>query len=170
MTAVEPGAESLRVALRSRAIRLLSRREHSRAELRRKLLASAGDDGNAGILDQVLDDLEAGRWLSDERFAEAFVRSREARLGGGRIAQELSARGIDRGLAAELIAPLREAEIDRAWALWLRRFGVVPVDHKDRARQGRFLVQRGFTESVVRRVLDRARTRVNEAPDGSDPV
>ena len=144
--------------MKSRAIRFLSRREHSRVELRRKLLAAQAGEAALAVVDEVLDELQAGHWQSDQRFAEVFIRSRAGRLGGARLAQELTARGIDRGTASNLLAPLRgDAEIDRAHALWCRRFGQLPVDQRDRAKQGRFLMQRGFTEATVRRVFDRAR-------------
>ena len=161
----DPSDRSLRAALKSRAIRFLSRREHSRVELRRKLLAAETGEAALAVVDDVLDELQAGRWQSDQRFAEVFIRSRAGRLGGARLAQELSARGIDRGTANSLLAPLRgDAEIDRAHALWCRRFGQLPVDQRDRAKQGRFLMQRGFTEATVRRVFDRARETASRDP------
>lgn len=160
-----PADLTLRVALKSRAIRLLSRREHSRVELRRKLLAIEGGEAATALVDEVLDELQAGRWQSDQRFAEVFIRSRAERLGGARLARELTIRGIDKGTADGLLAPLRgEAEIERAQALWLRRFGQLPADRKERAKQGRFLVQRGFSEATVRRVFDRARETASRDP------
>ena len=166
--AAESSARSLRLALKSRAIRFLSRREHSRAELRRKLLGTEGGDAAAALIDQVLDELEAGRWLSDQRFAEGFIRSRADRQGGARIAYELAAKGINRDTAARLIAPLKAAEVERAHALWQRRFGNLPGDQKERGRQARFLMQRGFSQSTVRRVLDLARRAPEEDEPGFD--
>lgn len=160
----EPGERNLRAALKSRAIRFLSRREHSRIELRRKLLAVEVGEAAAAIVDEVLDELQAERWQSDQRFAEVFIRSRAGRLGSARLVHELSARGIARPTADPLVEPLRgEAEIERAHALWWRRFGAVPADRKEMARQGRFLMQRGFSEATVRRVFDRARKGDGEA-------
>lgn len=168
----EPSDRTLKVALKSRAIRLLSRREHSRVELRRKLLAIETSDAATAVVDEVLDELQAGRWQSDQRFAEVFIRSRAARLGGARLAHELTARGIDRGTADPLLVPLRgDAEIDRALVLWQRRFGRLPIDRTERAKQGRFLVQRGFSAATVRRVFDRARETASRDPaigDGDD--
>ncbi len=162
-----PSAHSLRVALKSRAIRYLSRREHSRAELRRKLQGIDAGASAEAVVEQVLDELEAGRWLSDQRFAEAFIRSRVERQGRARIAHELAAKGIDRETAGQLLDPLKADELERAWALWLRRFGALPDDQKERARQARFLMQRGFSQATVRRVIDLAR-RSRDA--GQDPV
>jgi len=58
------------ISLRSRAISLLGRREHSRAELLRKLTQRGGQKG---VLEAVLDELEAEGLLSEARFVEAFV-------------------------------------------------------------------------------------------------
>ena len=65
-------------SLKSRALRMLVRREHSREELRRKLerVAIEGDD-----IDSVLDDLATRGWLSDARFAEQAIRARSRRFG-----------------------------------------------------------------------------------------
>ncbi len=144
------------VSLKSRAIRLLARREHSRAELRRKLLGSSRDADVAASVDAVLDVLETENWLSDRRFAELFVRSRAERLGGARLARELFEKGVDRDVANDLLEPLRAAELDRAYALWRRRFGNPPLDRAERGRHGRFLIQRGFSPAIVRQVFDRA--------------
>src|SRR5260221_10210488 len=60
-------------SLRARAMRFLARREHSRAELARKLapIAAAGED-----IEALLDELSAKGWLSDARYAELAVRSK----------------------------------------------------------------------------------------------
>ncbi|HEY4998170.1 MAG TPA: regulatory protein RecX, partial [Usitatibacter sp.] len=65
-------------SLRARAMRFLARREHSRAELQRKLaaIAAQGDDVEA-----VLDELARKGWLSDARYAELAVRSKARRFG-----------------------------------------------------------------------------------------
>ena len=55
-------------SLRERALGFLARREHTRAELRRKLAPQAGSPGE---LDALLDDLVRRKLLSEERFAEA---------------------------------------------------------------------------------------------------
>lgn len=130
-------------AIRESAIRLLARREHSRAELERKLAQRgwAADD-----VRDVLDDLCADGLQSDTRYAESFVRSRIARnYGPVRIQAELTERGVDRQLAAEALA---SAEVD--WfALaedWYRRkYATEPGDRKERSRRMQALGRRGFS-------------------------
>lgn len=138
------------LSLKGRALRLLARREHSRAELRRKLLV---EDVSEDALDAVLDDLEAKCLLSDRRYAESVAHSKGARQGFASVARSLSQQGVSPQVAAEALAPLRANERERAMAVWKRRFGEQPADLRERARQHRFLLGRGFAPSTVSWVL-----------------
>ena len=135
--------------LRQRALRLLARREHSRAELRKKLAPHAESEEQ---LDALLDDLAGRRLLSDARYAEMRVSSRSARYGNARLAQELKQQGVS---AEDCAGALEEAgdELARAHGIWARKFGTLPVDAADRARQTRFLMSRGFSGETIRRVM-----------------
>lgn len=76
------------------ALRLLARREHSRFELTMKLRQRRVD---ARVIEDVLDDFEDKGWLSDDRFAEVFVRQRmDAGYGPLKILADLQQRGINR--------------------------------------------------------------------------
>lgn len=101
----------------------------------------------------VLDDFEARGWLSNERFAEALVRRRGERYGSRRIQDELERAGIDTKQSASLIGALRETEFQRAYELWLRKYGQKAEDQKERARQYRFLASKGFSSDVVTRII-----------------
>ena len=104
-------------------------------------------------LEAVLDDFEARGWLSDERFAEALVRRRSERFGARKIQDELAQAGVDSSKAADLIKNLKETEYQRAHELWLRKFGALATEQKERARQYRFLASKGFSSDVVSKVL-----------------
>ncbi len=139
------------LSLKGRALRLLSQREHSRAELARKLVRH---EQEAGELDKALDDLQARGFIDEARVVESVVNQKAARWGAMRVRQELLAKGVDGGAAAEAVATLQSTELERAKAVWQRRFGgTAPGDAKERARQARFLMARGFAGSVVARVL-----------------
>ena len=157
LTLEEPAARRKpprsRLSLRGRALRLLARREHSRAELRRKLLV---EDVTAQALDAVLDDLESRQLLSDSRYAEVVAHSKGARYGAAAVARTLAQQGISPELAAQALAPLRASERERALDIWQRRFGEPPADLKARARQHRFLLGRGFDPGTVSWVLKQA--------------
>lgn len=157
-------------SLKARALRLLSMREYSRKGLAAKLEESAArmlklkplDGDSEGLasaiplaiqIDAVLDDFEARGWLSDQRFAEALVRRRSERFGTRKIQDELAQAGVDSTKAAELLRGLKETEYQRAHELWLRKFGALATEQKERARQYRFLASKGFSSDVVSKVV-----------------
>ena len=128
----------------------LAQREHSRAELRAKLLphAQEGEDVEA-----LLDELAQCRWLSDKRAAGQLVVQRRCRFGAQRIEHELRQKGIAENLIAETMPQLKETELDAARNVWRKKFGAPPQDAKEKARQVRFLQSRGFSLDVVFKVL-----------------
>lgn len=160
------------LSLKARAIALLAQREHSRTELRRKLLhiaqkqASARADAESADaaepvdeerLDGLLDELQQQGYLSEERFVESRIHARVQRYGNLRIRQELAQHGLT--LDAEHAEALRDSEFERAQALWQRKFGAPADDAAGQAKQMRFLSGRGFSPEVIRRVLRAGRGR-----------
>jgi regulatory protein len=137
----------------ARAVRLLARREHSRAELAAKLRHHVGEEDGPAEIERVLDQLERDGLLSDERYAAALSRSRAARFGDARIRHELKSSGVPPDVAARVLAGMRGTELERARAAWTRRFGVLPATQQERGRQARFLQSRGFAADTIRRVL-----------------
>lgn len=167
-------AAPARLSLKARALKLLAQREHSRLELRRKLLPHAQAfceardqaleeaprpagpaaeplDTPNQCLDKLLDWLQSHRYLSEERFVESRLHARAARFGNSRIKMELAQHGL--ALDAEQAAQLRTTELERARALWQRRFGSPATDPAGRAKQMRFLAGRGFSGETIRRVV-----------------
>lgn len=167
-------------SLKVRALQWLAQREHSRQELRDKLLrllqrgaraAAAGADGDdaadvdghdgvdgtdaavaaAAEVDMVLQWLEQNGHLSNARFVESRVHARQARYGNRRIQQELQQHGVS--LDADARQALQHSELGRAAAVWRRKYGAPAADAAGRVRQMRFLVGRGFSPDVVRRVV-----------------
>lgn len=143
--------------LLARAVQLLARREHSRADLARKLgqrrRLDDAEPPDPSAISALLDELERQGLLSDERFAMQRARQRGQRYGDARVRRELQQSGIAAPLAVAAIRGLSEPELQRARAVWLRRFGQLPASRDDRARQGRFLQARGFSMESIRRVL-----------------
>ena len=140
------------VSIRRAAMNLLARREHGHVELARKLLQRGAD---AQMIEVELQRLTEDGLLSEERYLESYIRSRaNASRGPMRIREELIQRGLDR---SEVEQALRAAEID--WDenmrdLWQRRFAGQITDLKDKAKQSRFLAQRGYAVEAIRRLLD----------------
>ncbi|MEG0821455.1 MAG: recombination regulator RecX [Burkholderiaceae bacterium] len=140
-------------SLMSRAVAMLARREHSRIELARKLKRYLEPEQEAAELEQVLDELERRQLLSDARYASAVVRSRSARYGDARLRQELKASGVNASEVAAAVESLHGTEIERARAVWQRRYSDRPTTREDHAKQARFLQARGFSLDTIRRVL-----------------
>lgn len=131
---------------------LLARREHGRVELERKLRQKGAP---AELIASALDRLAEEGLLSEARYLESFI-SYRARSGHGptRIREELTQRGLQR---SDVDQALRESTLD--WAallrdLWERKFaGQRPSDPKERARQTRYLLYRGYSMDMVGRLL-----------------
>jgi regulatory protein len=136
--------------LRQKAIRLLARREHTRAELARKL---AGH-GTAEEVAAVIAELQASQMQSDDRAAESYVRSHANRLGVSRLRQNLKTRGVSGEMIDAQLAPgTLVDELERARTVWRKKFQDPPSDARDWARQARFLQGRGFASDLIRRLL-----------------
>jgi regulatory protein len=129
-------------AIRLQALKLLARREHSCQELRRKLQKRGRDADEVEI---ILQQLAAEKLLSDERFSESFIRQRrEAGFGPRRIRAELSERGVH--LEKEEHFQSSDLWEDQLEKIWQKKFkGDLPRDLKAKAKQNRFLLNRGFT-------------------------
>lgn len=136
-------------ALRVAALRLLTRRDHSRAELKAKLAALAESEEQ---LEAVLDVLQAERLLSDKRYAAQRVVARAGRYGDARLKQELRQQGVsDDDISTAL--PEGGDEAMRCRAVLTRKFQQPAQTREELARQMRFLQYRGFSSDVIRRVM-----------------
>ena len=138
--------------IRARALGFLARREHPAGELRAKLL-ERGYESTA--VEAVLSSLQAQKLLSDARFVQEFVAARVRRGSGPlKIREELRAKGVTGELMEEALAGLKAASAEGAAAARRKRFGAdLPKDMPERARQARFLQQRGFTMEDIRKAL-----------------
>lgn len=142
-----------KLSLRERAIGLLARREHSRAELARKLRAHTEEGDDGAEVETLLNDLERRKLLSDRRYAEARAHSLAPKYGRARIVQELKRQGVADATIAPISAELKGSELDRARETWRKRYGRLPQDQAERAKQFRFLQARGFTPELIFRLL-----------------
>lgn len=141
---------TLALTLKGRALRLLSAREYSRAELERRLQAF---EEAPGSLESVLDELQAKGFISAQRVLESVIHRRAAKLGTARIRQELQSKGLEPEAVAQAVEQLRASEVDRAREVWRKKFGAPPADGAERAKQMRFLASRGFGGDAIHKVL-----------------
>ena len=155
--------------MRARALQYLARREYSRAELRGKLLphVQTGEDFGQSFdssgpvdLDALLDDLTTRGWLSDARAATQLLHAKRRRFGTQRIMHELRQKGIAEELIEAALPALKKSELEAARDVWQRKFGTLPQDAREKAKQMRFLQSRGFGFEVIFQVL-----RTSDAED-----
>jgi regulatory protein len=144
-----------KLSLKGRALRYLSMREHSRAELFRKLSSHAeeGDD-----VDAILDWLEENNFLSIERFSDSLVNRRSGRFGNHRILAELQSHNVDAIEMDRIKSELAESETSRAVEVLLRKFPHPPLNQNERLKQSRFLQQRGFSGKSIQLALKTERS------------
>ncbi|MDO4877781.1 MAG: recombination regulator RecX [Neisseria sp.] len=136
-------------SLRARALDILSRREISRAELKRKLAPHAQSEEE---VDGVLAELAERRWQSDERYAEAYIHSKSSRQGSRRMRQDLLQKGVDADTIREFL-PDRDSELENAVRVVRKKFKQPAADFQERQKQVRFMAYRGFDMEIIQKAL-----------------
>jgi len=139
------------VELKVRALRYLTRREHSRAELARKLAPHAE---SPQALEEVLADLASRRQLSDERYAETRAHWLSRKYGAAKIRQDLKEHGVADAVIERVSA---EGDLEKARAILARKYRAPITTREEKAKRARFLQSRGFSYDVIRRLLDAER-------------
>ena len=133
--------------LKIRALRYLARREHSRAELARKLAPHAE---SPQAIETVLDDLANRKQLSDERYAEVRSHWLSRKYGAAKIRQDLKAHGVAEAVVERVSA---EGDLEKAKAILARKYRAVATTRDEKAKRARFLQSRGFSYEIIRKVL-----------------
>ena len=124
--------------IKTQAMNLLARREHSQLELYRKLQVRGY---NNDLINDTIEELIKEDLQSDERFAENYIRSRMRRgFGPIRIALELRERGVDQDIIEKLVDKHNEKWQKLAMEVKRKKFGEQKMD----AKQIRFMQYRGF--------------------------
>lgn len=136
--------------LKARALRLLMRREHGRAELEKQLLSHAESPEAVEIL---LDELVRKKLLSEDRMAESRAHTLSRKYGAARVRHDLRARGVGDETIARVTAEAESTELERAREIWTRKFRTAATSRPERAKQMRFLASRGFSGDTIRKVL-----------------
>lgn len=125
---------------------ILSRRDHSRRELERKLAAAFPE--HTDLIPSVLNRLQEQSYLCDFRFAQSYIRYRSSQgFGPARLVQELQIKGVGQSVTESAMLDLEEGDLDWrkiAEQVWEKKFGGPPSDIKEKSRQSRFLMYRGF--------------------------
>ena len=135
-----------------RALGLLTRREHSRKELIRKLTSRGMD---AAEVDSAVANLTRDGWQNDARFAESLVRARSSGgYGPARIRAELATHGLEREAIATALDTFNGDWAEIASDLVRRRYGpVAALDLNQRRKAADFLLRRGFDSASIRAAM-----------------
>lgn len=81
------------------------------------------------------------------------MQARRSKYGVQRIVHELKEKGVGAEAVAAILPELRESELERARTVWTKKFGVLPQDARERAKQMRFMMSRGFSSGIIGKVL-----------------
>ena len=136
-----------------RALGLLTRREHSRLELSRKLQQRGVEREDAAA---VIDRLADAGWQDDARFAESLVRSRAGSgYGPAYIRAELGTHGLGSEAIAAALEGFEGDWTENARDLLRRRHPQALQGDRDAQRKGMdFLLRRGFGMEHVRAAIN----------------
>ena len=168
MTDSKPASRTgFSLSLKGRALRYLAAREHSRAELERKLSAHEKPPGQRAW---VLDEQQAKDFINEARVVESVINRRAGRLGASRIKYELLNKGLGTEAVAEAVNSLKSSELERAQGVWRKKFHGPAPDAAGRAKQMRFLAARGFGGDVISRVVPQTGKEWPLADDNSESV
>ena len=134
----------------SKALAMLSRRDMSRSEFITKLIAA---EYSREEVEAVADWCASEGFLNETRFAEGNARRLGVKYGARRVGATLKQKGVPEEVVAETVAALKDTDLARAQALWLRKFHQPASDTKERNRQIRYLQSRGFGFDVIKKVI-----------------
>jgi len=149
------------LSAKSVAVRLLSRREHSAFEIRDKLHKRDFDEAE---IEQAIIELQQGDWLSDQRYAEAYIRMRQLKgFGPIRIAIELNERGVKESIVDDYLQADDESWQQTLEQQYRKKYKNKAIaDYNDRAKRIRFLQYRGFALDVIYQLVSDYQNNINQ--------
>lgn len=149
----EGAGDATPAAIRAKALELLARREHSRLELRQKLIRRGYP---AEGIDPVLEQLIEERLLDENRYAELYACARADKgYGPLRIARELRERGVPEDAVAATLTGLADDWLPKLRELHRKRFkSRLPAAAAERMQQIRVLRQHGFTLDQIKHLFE----------------
>ena len=126
----------------NKSLDLLSRREHSRKEIKEKLLLRYE---NTDQINVVLEKLVSNNLINDSRFAEAYVLNRKRKgFGPKKIIFELISKGVKESIANEVVE-IEGGWIEAARSAFKKKYkDDQNIETKEQLKQKTFLQTRGF--------------------------
>ena len=138
------------------ALRILTRRDHSKPELSQKLTAR-GYTGE--VIDEVISECERLDYINDERTAQVFIRQLHSKgYGLKRIRFELNRKGLRgkhvQGVLSKSISLADECQCaEKIFQKHIRRFDREKDVLKRKDKIYRFLYGRGFSKAVISELI-----------------
>ena len=139
--------------IKESGLRLLARREHSQKELLNKLLLRGF--GKDEIL-AVIDEFALQGWQSDSRYAESYARSRILKgYGPVWISYELKKNGIEAVDLEDIVCKTAGSWLELLEQVYTKKYGHdLRIDRNEWAKRSRFLMQRGFSGTMISALFD----------------
>ena len=134
--------------IKKECLRLLTRRDHSRKEIRDKLAVKGYDPSQVSL---VVDELAQTSWQDDSRYAESYARMRSHKgFGPARIGYELRQQGISPDVVEQALAATTDDWVEILAQVYAKKFSVAEaMDSSEQAKRSRFLLQRGFSGGMI---------------------
>ncbi len=152
------------------AFRILSGRQHSVYEIRTKLFQKKIDKET---IDRVIEQLLAGRFLNDEKFAHAYTEERSGKkVGVNKIKAELHKKGISREIIKSTLEGLNsEAGFEQAQELAKRKLESLKRKETDKrkikSKLFSFLISRGYESDIIMKIVNELNF-YDEQEDGTE--
>jgi regulatory protein len=140
------------INLKNKALDFLSRRDYGYYELYIKLQKYSED---LDEIKRVLDELKQKNFLSEQRYINSYLRSKQAKYSIRKIRYDLLQKHVDPEILEEILTNNQTDEYTIAHNIWQRKFGITANDNKERQRQMRFLQSRGFSANVVAKIINK---------------
>ena len=151
------------VKARDQALHMLDYRMRTKKEVEDKLRESGF---LPAVIDQTLESLAGYGFLDDGKYAQAYLKDRIRQRGARAIAQELSRKGVDRDVTAELLDAMGDAEEAAALEACTKKIRNLRDrgldDAKIREKTWRFLLSRGYDYNMVKKVYNIALESLDE--------
>jgi regulatory protein len=143
---------SLDNKIKTKALYFLSRRDYGYYELYLKLQKYSEDLEQIKL---VLDELKHKNYLSEERYINSYLRSKNTKYGLDKMRYDLLQKNVDSEILDDILTKYKTDEYKVAYDVWLRKFnGIIAKDNKQRQRQIRFLQSRGFSFAIINKIIN----------------
>ncbi len=145
------------------ALDLLSRRDHGKKELYRKLLQKYPKEAAEAAVEKA----EESGFLDDERFAANYAEELYTRKGYGarRILRALLEKGIAHEIAENAVESLDKEDENRIIILLQKKYRSCLADEKGRRRAVNGLLRMGYGYTEIRKALEKIDLETEESYD-----